>query len=419
MPVEPGKPLPISLCMIVKNEEKYLEKCLWSVENLVSEMIIVDTGSTDATKQIAGKFGAKIFDFEWIDDFAAARNYSLEQATQPYILQLDADEEILKSQTSWFYEQYPWKHLAYLIEIHNLKDLQKMDLMMSHFLIRFFKNDPEIRYQNKVHENVTLPKVDVGYSSAVIIHKGYADQERKKPKADRNFTLLKKELAKNPRDPFKHYYFAQQYFAGGDLFNAYKAAKKSLILGLRPPVQANAFRIALAWTLEHEDEKEFAEFIEMAPDELVFPERLLYQGMMKLKFHLNEEAESLIDRFIDLAENTDKSKVNRISYDGVLPDNYRIGLETKSKILAARDDYSSAKDILIKALSVAPSAWRLKALVGQYAYKTGKTDEAILWFKDLVKDFKDYPEDESISQLISKYEQVIVKLQEQLQKETP
>jgi cellulose synthase/poly-beta-1,6-N-acetylglucosamine synthase-like glycosyltransferase len=84
----------LSLCMIVKNEEKYLARCLASLKPMVDEMIIVDTGSTDTTRDIAEVFGAKVFDYEWHDDFAAARNHSLEQAQGDWILVMDADEVI-------------------------------------------------------------------------------------------------------------------------------------------------------------------------------------------------------------------------------------------------------------------------------------------------------------------------------------
>lgn len=85
----------ISLCMIVKNEEKVLSRCLESVRELVEEIIIVDTGSTDGTKKVAERYTDKIFDFTWQDDFSAARNYSFRQATMEYILWLDADDVIL------------------------------------------------------------------------------------------------------------------------------------------------------------------------------------------------------------------------------------------------------------------------------------------------------------------------------------
>lgn len=85
----------ISLCLIVKNEEQTIGRCLSSVQSLVDEIIIVDTGSTDKTKEIVTKFTDKIYDFEWINDFAAARNYAFSQAKSEYILWLDADDVIL------------------------------------------------------------------------------------------------------------------------------------------------------------------------------------------------------------------------------------------------------------------------------------------------------------------------------------
>ena len=92
----------ISLCMIVKNEEEVLSRCLDSVKDLVDEIIIVDTGSTDKTKEIAAKYTDRIYDFHWINDFAAARNESFKYATKDYILYLDADDVILEEDREKF-----------------------------------------------------------------------------------------------------------------------------------------------------------------------------------------------------------------------------------------------------------------------------------------------------------------------------
>lgn len=82
----------ISLCMIVKNEEKVLARCLDSIADLMDEIIIVDTGSTDSTKEIAARYTDQIYDFEWVEDFSAARNFSFSKATRDYIYAADADE---------------------------------------------------------------------------------------------------------------------------------------------------------------------------------------------------------------------------------------------------------------------------------------------------------------------------------------
>ena len=82
----------ISLCMIVKDEEKVLERCLASVADLMDEIVVVDTGSTDKTKEIAKKYTDKIYDFKWVDDFSAARNFAFSHASKDYVLSMDADE---------------------------------------------------------------------------------------------------------------------------------------------------------------------------------------------------------------------------------------------------------------------------------------------------------------------------------------
>ena len=94
----------ISLCMIVKNEESVIGRCLESVKDIVDEIIIVDTGSTDNTKEIIKTFTDKIYDFEWIDNFSAARNYSYSKASMEYILWLDADDVILEEDRIKFKE---------------------------------------------------------------------------------------------------------------------------------------------------------------------------------------------------------------------------------------------------------------------------------------------------------------------------
>ena len=82
----------VSVCMIVKNEEDILARCLDSLQGLYEELVIVDTGSTDKTKEIAHKYNAKVYDFTWVDDFSAARNYAFKQCTKDYIYSADADE---------------------------------------------------------------------------------------------------------------------------------------------------------------------------------------------------------------------------------------------------------------------------------------------------------------------------------------
>ena len=97
----------ITLSMIVKNEERYLRECLESVKDIVSEIVIVDTGSTDSTIKIAKDYGAKLYSFGWINDFSAARNFALSKSTGDWILYLDADERLSENSKNELIRDYP------------------------------------------------------------------------------------------------------------------------------------------------------------------------------------------------------------------------------------------------------------------------------------------------------------------------
>jgi len=222
----------ISLCMIVKNEENYLQNCLASVKDVVDEFIIVDTGSTDNTKEIAEKFGAKVIDFTWQDDFSTARNYSLEHATKDWILWLDADETLEKIDIDNLKERLTTtEKIAFEIEIHNLTFQDKTPFV--HKSIRLFKNHSNIAFINKVHEQPainenSIPNYDLATLSGHINHIGYReDVVKEKNKEERNFNILKEELKKNPHDRFLHFNIANEYLKKEEYHNAlyhYKVA---------------------------------------------------------------------------------------------------------------------------------------------------------------------------------------------------
>ncbi len=165
----------LSLCMIVKNEEVFLEQCLQSVQGLVDEIIIVDTGSTDKTKEIAAKFTDKLFSFTWCDDFAAARNESLKHATGDWIIYLDADELIEQKDFQKIKEaisgdkvvySFPQLHYTNVFTTHpdfiatnkNPLSLPFKGFYFVH-VIRLFPRLPEIIFDYCIHETV-LPSLE-------------------------------------------------------------------------------------------------------------------------------------------------------------------------------------------------------------------------------------------------------------------
>jgi glycosyltransferase involved in cell wall biosynthesis len=167
--------------MIVKNEEANLADCLQSVADLVDEIIIVDTGSTDRTPEIAALFGAKVVDFPWVESFAAARNEALRHATRAWIFWMDADDRLDEANRGRLRELFSGlkpDNVAYAMKcLCRAEPGSETGTVVDH--IRLFPNHAKIRWQYRVHEQI-LPAVRplggaVRWSEVVIHHVGYQD----------------------------------------------------------------------------------------------------------------------------------------------------------------------------------------------------------------------------------------------------
>jgi glycosyltransferase involved in cell wall biosynthesis len=187
-----SRPL-LSLCMIVKNEKENLARCLASTKAYVDEMIVVDTGSHDGTPEIALNYGAKVSYFEWCDDFAAARNYSISQASGEWILVLDADEE-LAVETENFKQQ-----LAFNSEV-TVYAMVRLDVnvknLIGGFHGRLFRNLPNLKYIYRFHEQVSYQDQNIIFSKlegVKILHYGNVDPDKVLEKArNRDIPILEK-----------------------------------------------------------------------------------------------------------------------------------------------------------------------------------------------------------------------------------
>ncbi len=220
-PEEGWRKRSVSLCMIVKNEEEQLARCLRSVTPLVGEIIVVDTGSTDKTKEIAAVFGAKVFDFPWCDDFSAARNFSLSKASGGWILVLDADEVISVSDHRKFralLEAEADGNCAFRIQTRNYThhsntigwkpnsgEYQEEEGggWFPSDKVRLFKNDPRICFVNPVHELVepSLEKYGIAVLGCEIPvhHFGKLHEAKTKEKTKTYCDLGRNKLKKNRR----------------------------------------------------------------------------------------------------------------------------------------------------------------------------------------------------------------------------
>ena len=208
----------ISVCYIVKNEEKYIGKNISKVKELINpnEILVVDTGSTDKTVQIALKSGARVETYKWCDDYSKARNYALKMAKNDRILFLDADEipyKVDMAETLRRMSLYP-KAIG-RIERINYCDNESIvkDLTERFFDRRFYK------YEGAVHEQVVSKKKDtmIAYPIPIMVkHYGYSIRKNLTEKAEYYNSILFKELKKHPNDPYILFQIGKGYRVMGD-----------------------------------------------------------------------------------------------------------------------------------------------------------------------------------------------------------
>ncbi len=196
----------ISLCMIVKNEETTLPQCLNSIKDIVDEIIIVDTGSEDKTKDIAYRYTNKVYDFEWIDDFSAARNFSFSKATKDFILWLDADDIIFEKDREAFKRLKDFLTLQYdtVVMKYVLKRDAKGNETYVSYRERLVKRASNFKWHDPIHEYLDF--------SGKIVHSEIAVTHTKTCyNANRNLKILKKIISNskdvNPRHIF---YYARE-----------------------------------------------------------------------------------------------------------------------------------------------------------------------------------------------------------------
>lgn len=206
----------VSLCMIVKNEEETLARCLDCIHDIVDEIIIVDTGSTDRTKEIAAHYTSHIYDFKWVDNFATARNFSFSKATQEYIMWLDADDIILPTDREKLrlLKSTLEPNIDTVIMKYNLLSRENDDLACTFFRERLVKRSKNFKWYDPVHEYIlftgTFTRSDIA-----ITHK------KMHPPTGRNLEIFEKYLAAgNTLTERNWFYYARELFHAGKIDKA-------------------------------------------------------------------------------------------------------------------------------------------------------------------------------------------------------
>ena len=208
--------------MIVLNESHHLPKALASVKGIAAEIVVVDTGSTDDTVSIATAMGAKVLHFDWTDDFAAARNAAIEAATQPWILSLDADQQLASNSVGALttaLQRTDCMAQVVTIDLYGPSTINpdqamgQSEVELAFKSLRLFRNHPQIRFSGRVHEDVSKSLLNMGQShwpdsGVVLADHGYVKAEERDRKRKRNLLLLGRVHQEQPNEIFPAYKLA-------------------------------------------------------------------------------------------------------------------------------------------------------------------------------------------------------------------
>ncbi len=223
----------ISLCMIVKNEEKVIGRCLDSIKEIVDEIIVVDTGSTDLTKNIVENYTNKIYDFKWEDDFSKARNFSFSKATKDYIMWLDADDIILENdiiKLKQLKNNLNPSSTHVVMMKYNISFDEDNNPTFSYYRERIFLRKLNLKWVNPIHE-VIVPIGNIVYSDAAVSHKKLYQNDPL-----RNIRIFEKLIKNNiklqPRELFyygKELYYNKRYKESLEILNKFLDDKQGWV----------------------------------------------------------------------------------------------------------------------------------------------------------------------------------------------
>ena len=317
------KTLRLSQCMIVKNEEKNIRRALSWGKGIVCEQIVVDTGSEDRTVAIAEEMGATVFHYQWEDDFSAAKNFALSKATGDWIAFLDADEyfqgkdlEGLKKLLVYL-AAYPVGQQPDAVRCSMLHLDREGKVFSTTMQDRLVRNDKNLRYQNRIHEKLMnisgrrLTVYDVGDTLA-IYHTGYAsDESQNKNKAERNLSLLLKEVGEHP-DKYSFWsYIGDSRLAQGDYAGALEAFRKvidhpeeEMDYSLRLNAFSSAVRVLgiLPQTTEAEIMELYQKYLAV---KIPHPDMEYWVGQNLLRFGKQKECAVHLEKALQEMENGD------------------------------------------------------------------------------------------------------------------
>ncbi len=353
----------ISLCMIVKNEEESIERCIKSVKQLVDEMIIVDTGSDDKTVEICRALGATVYSYQWKNDFADARNYSLSLAKGKWILWLDADEEIHQDTDPNAFRRLAQTKMydLYNFELNNFYgDEVDYDRVIRILHPRLFRNGIGFHFTNSIHETLNIDEIllksnkekRVGKASVCIWHYGYLDKYvNNKGKSERNITLLLDALTNNEEDPWLYYHLASEYYRLKDFTKSFQYINRSIVLfvmnQLTPPSLLYKLKYSILLSVGSFEGAYPAieKAISLYPD---YVDLLFYKAVILMQLNKYKEAIETFDQCLEIGED----HIKYLTQKGL--GSFQ-GWYYKGMCYEKMEDKENAKKCYEKALALSPT----------------------------------------------------------------
>ncbi|MDD6812696.1 MAG: glycosyltransferase [Lachnospiraceae bacterium] len=231
--------LPITVCMIAKNEDTYIEECLKRLRPCKFEIVVVDTGSVDRTTEVARKYTDKVFHFDWCNDFSAARNFSIAQASNDWVLIIDCDEYLENVNLADMENAISLEENASSVGIilrNNPYSIQGVRSIMTEYIGRLF-NRKYCHYEGSIHEQVkTLSGKDPDTFKIPLTfyHEGYVSESDKRMRATRNLEMLLRDLELKGPNPYIYFQLGQNYISLNDLEKAAYYSKLGLDMDIDP-----------------------------------------------------------------------------------------------------------------------------------------------------------------------------------------
>lgn len=361
----------LSGCVIAKDEEKTIKKCLKSLLDICDEVIYVDTGSKDNTLAIAKEMGVKIYTYKWNNDFSAARNFTISKASGDWIVFLDADEYFKDSKRESYENiiKQAKKFDGIYVNIINLND--NGQVAFSNINTRIFKNSKAIRYKGVIHEDLVKNgkslKILDGSKQLEIIHTGYTKETKnEKNKSERNINLLRQAEKNNPNNPLIPYYLSTEYSAKGEFQKQIDYAKQSIELGrigddtldYLPYLSLIRGYVGLKEQIENDKDKKqklrniiryyIEKFFKKFPDN---PELNFFKGLINFEEYRYSESLNNFSQALDSNEKIESKTKMLDSGFKMMPEIYKY----KGLIYSLMKDYETAVYMFTKSLQFNPN----------------------------------------------------------------